>query len=257
MNKGHMKRLLPLLASVLYLASLTAGAQSETVTTGTAASKPPLPAGSLPARLPENASWTLTFTYEDEAAVRAAQFERGDRVKTLTVSKTGDTYLEQTVRRSGSVEEKWIYNGVQFKGYRNNIGILLISPPSEDGFSPEWSDYSKGDFPELTWLSARNYTGEEKRDKKNTLFFVEDNRRAWLDPETKLPIAAAQGQITMTYVYNDPPEGALAPPQHFLDILAKYRRGLEALSYRPSPVAPEKPLKRQKVVTTPANGENN
>ena len=230
----NLRALLPLFLAMC-LMPLTVGAQQPAV---------PPPVGLLPMRMPEMASWTITFVYVDEAVARTAQPGRGDRVKTITISKTGETYLEQTTRRSGGVEEKWVYNGVQFKGYRNNTSILLISPPSGDGaVNPEWSDYSKGDFPELAWLVADNYAGVEKYDKKTVWLFNKDNQRAWLNPETKLPIATTNGQITMTYTYNAAPEDPLIPPQKYLDILAKYRRGLEALSFRPSRSGPLKQKK--------------
>jgi hypothetical protein len=208
-----------------------------------AAQTPARPAPKTPIlrRAPDFASWTVQLSYPDEKEKAAAPATppdgRSDRIRSVTVSKTGKTYRELTTWTSGRREEKWTFGGVQLTTVNNGRSIVLIEAPTSEEPSPEYSDFTRSDFPELQWVSVENYTGVQNHQGKPAYRFESARERetmtAFLSTETQLPFSFSMRDAERSYVFNPPPTAPLAPPERFLRVLRTHQKGLQALKFHP------------------------
>lgn len=226
-----MKRPLSFLAGWLVLGASLALAQSP----GSGPKSPVLP------RTPAFSSWTMQFKYKDEekAAVPDDKPQYfGDRIRSVTVTKTNKTYWERTTLTSGKTYEKWVFDDVQLQTLPDSAAIFPIPPPTKDSPEPYYSDYSQGDFPELKGVSPANFKGIQKNDGREVYAFevtrAGSTITVFLSVDTQMPVSVSDGDSVCTYIFNAAPSGALAPPERFLDVLRRHKKGLEALKYRPS-----------------------
>jgi len=197
---------------------------------------PPRPKEPIVSHAPNFASWTITYTYREVTPKSPAKpVAPSDRIQSVTLTKTDKTYWMQTTWTSGKKEEKWIFNGIQFETLANGKVVTIIAAPTPEEASPEYLNFSGGDFPELEWVSAKNYKTVEDYEGKKAFRFEEGDKKALLSIETQLPINSDDGDLSLVYTFNSPPIAPLVPPKRFLDVLATYRRGLEAQKYHPSP----------------------
>ena len=219
-----------LLLALLGLSPALTGAFAQT----SGALRPKEP---IVSRAPDFASWTITYLYKEATAKSPSEKPPApsDRIQSVTLTKTDKTYWMQTAWASGKKEEKWIFNGTQFQTLANGKVITIITAPTPEEPSPEYLNFNKGDFPELEWVSAKNYKTVEDYEGKKAFRFEEGDKKALLSIETQLPINSDDGDLSLVYTFNSPPIAPLVPPKRFLDVLATYRRGLEAQKYHPSP----------------------
>jgi|GEM_PF-2238229 len=228
-----MKPLLFILSFALALWSPAALAQ------GRATAAEPAPKGPLPGRAPEFASWTVTYEYrsakESDPQAGAAQQPEIERIRQVTVTKTGKTYREETRLTTGRKSEKWIFDGVQLMMPPGSTSIVAIpSPEGEDFPSPDFSDYGSGDFPEVAWVSPDHYQGRELYRGQPVYRFEARGKIALLSVETRRPLFASEGNASLVFTENPPPAAPLVPPRHFLAVLETHKRGLNLLRRHPS-----------------------
>ena len=203
---------------------------------------PPGPTTPVVRRAPTFASWTITYHYKDDATVQTAPAKGpylGDRPRIVVVVKTDKIYLEQTTWTSGKKDEKWTFDGVQLKLIAGTKSIVPINPPSKEHPEPDYSDYSKGDFPGLGWISLQNYKGLGNFQGQPVYVFEsssEKKQAAGLSPDTQLPVYSSEGDSVLTYTYNPPPSAPLVPPEAFTKVLKIHKRGLAKLKYSPVPM---------------------
>lgn len=159
-----------------------------------------------------------------------------NRVHSITVTKTDKTYWEKITLASGTIYEKWTFNGVQLMSIPNTPAIAPIEPPAPDNPSPDYSDYGKSDFPGLEWVSMENFKDLTTDQQKVQAFrFEQQGKTAFLSAETQLPLNFSDSELIRTYTFNSPPSSPLVPPERFQKVLETHKNGLESLKYRPSP----------------------
>jgi hypothetical protein len=205
-------------------------------------SLPPPPSPVL-ARLPEFASWTVTYRYADEGKSKASPtptpkpnpYVFSDRKRNLSVIKTGPVWSEQTEWTSGNRTELWIYNNLRAGIVPGTKKLALI--PFTAG-SDESFDYRRMDFEGLDWIKPDNYRGPAKWQGQLVYFFEEGsssaggpieipvgkwgpNRWAVISPETRLPLLSYDGRAEREYRYKAPPTSRQVPPENFLSIFQK------------------------------------
>jgi hypothetical protein len=212
--------------------------------------RPPLPAKQMPAELPASAAWEITLKYpgEDSAAAEdapdatdptAAKSE--PRQVKVVVTRTGDVIREETFWSVGKKTEKWIL--------RHNLQVLedratgqLFRLPATT-LVDDFTDYSRGSFPELAWIGPDYYQGVRKVNERPCFIFTAaagevvysldeevnagmptemrgtiantESLAAAVDTETLLPVFFNDGYVTKTYRILPAPTSALKVPPEF------------------------------------------
>lgn len=198
----------------------------------------------LPERAPAFASWTIQFTYKEgqmkgEQGRNTPPMPVVDRTKSVTVTKTNNTYREEIVSTTGKKEEKWVFEGIELISVNGGQSIVPIAPPAEEEPSPDYSDYSRSDFGRLLWVSLSNYQGVKSYLGKSAYLFEatgpEGKMTAFLAIDSRLPLFFSEGGTTYTYTFNSPPPAELIPPASFQDVLKTMKAAMSALKRRPSP----------------------
>ena len=202
-------------------------------------SNPPVPGNPVLHRAPDFASWTIQFEYPDENATAKSDAPTsyiGDRVRILTVTKTGNIYREATILASEKTCEKWIFDTVQLKTRPGISSIVPILPPTAGNPDSEYSDYSKSDFPELSWVSLSNYKGVVSYQGVSVFRFESGEKVALLSLESQMPLRFSDGKISRIYTYNLSPAAPLPVPEEFAKALEIYKQAQEKLKYHPVPM---------------------
>ncbi|CAN5688848.1 hypothetical protein BH09VER1_BH09VER1_03870 [soil metagenome] len=188
-------------------------------------------------------SWTTSFQYEPDTGkgekTAPALPPDPNQIKSVTVIKVHRTYCEQTLFLSGLKEEKWTFDGAQLRKVPGTDIIVPITASTAEIPQANYSDYGQRDFPELGWISRSNYQGVQVYQGKPAYFFEEKDSNgrqltAFLS-EAQLPLFFSDQAIKRTYSYNPTPAETLKPPAEFLEVLARYKRGIEALQRHPNP----------------------
>ncbi len=157
----------------------------------------------------------------------------------------------------GDTTQQWRYEDYLLF-MQHGLSYIFVKPKSQVSAQvyPAMSDSS---FPELGWLSASNYIKLENYRQKSAYVFqrsvavgvflpnVPDAlkpkteagdahtvQRAWIDRESKLPIAYDNGTEVRTYEYSPTPVQSLIMPENFAAALEKYKRDIAELKH-PAP----------------------
>lgn len=197
-------------------------------------------------RLPEFASWTVTYRYPDEAKTKASPtptpkpnpYVFSDRKRSMSVIKTGKIWSERTEWTSGNQTELWIYNNLR-AGIIPGTKKLALIPFTSD--SAESFDYRRMDFEGLEWVNPENYRGPAKWQGQQVYYFEEGSsnpapagesveiptgkwgttRWAVISPEKRLPLLSYDGRAERGYLYRTAPTELLVPPDNFLSLFQK------------------------------------
>lgn len=207
--------------------SATALAQNSSLTP----QRPILP------RAPALASWTIAYKYKSESSKSPTPPALpGNLIRTRTVTKSNKIYFEQIVLVFGEKYEKWVVDDAQLKTMPNSPSIILVPPPTVDPSEKDYSDYQHSDFPDLSWVSLKNYTGVATYSGKPQFHFEAEGKVGFLSVDTQLPVYSGDDKVECTYVFNPPPAAPLAVPTRFLEVLKTHKRAMEALKYHPIPM---------------------
>jgi hypothetical protein len=239
----------------------------------------PVPKPPYVAQAPANCSWTVRIaskTEPDTGPVRAEGVTQTSLMpagatavrpvlKEIKINKAGQT--RQIIQKwsDGKSKECWwlkniclaemqtedghtevvALNGEMQGAYQVNTAALLTA-------SVSGADYSKGDFPELSWIQAGMFVGVGSP-KENPYFVFRSNgisaehkaptqglsnagmvNEARIDVSTKLPISFSDGTNVRNYTFSDG-AAALQLPERFGKAVQKYKEALEASKYRQMP----------------------
>lgn len=217
--------------------------------------KPLLPPGALVKRAPEMATWTLTFVPTDDkngsnVGGGAATNPTGGTVgpgalakkivRMITVVKTGHIYYETETDSAGKKWEKWHFGNQLVISEAGSDQLILA--PSSSGVGI-FTDYSASDFPDMSWISAQNYTGVEQKSGVACYVFRDKVIRdggvnpvdviAAVDGKTLRPASFTYSGLTGTYTFGAPPQAELSVPDKIQKFLAKRQKAIDTLMYRP------------------------
>lgn len=204
-----------------------------------------------PLRAPENSAWAVDFQYPGQLE-RKTDEPQPVRLKSLSVQKQNDVYLEKMVFDNGKMRERWVLDGIQFEtsGEGKDVKRLLPSDSSA-------SDFSETDFPELAWVVGLKPLLIEEDNRPFLLVEMDAAERPLTRKEAKARTEMEQFEKTFAHLLTKPgenhptPQASVLPAPSgnvrlFLDPQTKLPLRLETptesriYSY-PSEVAPLRP----------------
>jgi hypothetical protein len=205
----------------------------------------------------EFARWTVTCTYPPSAQIKAAEAgaDPASAKKaaanalntTTTYTKAGDIRLEETVFSDGGKQSAW---------HIDQYHLVLFPGKSEPNIdlSPKFGRSGK-DFPGFEWISAQNFTGIQKPKGESDCLVFESkisvlNQVQWqgipytgsppnvdaiayVNVETRLPLALKIGEETRTFRFTQPPTGPLAIPPAIQAAIDAKQKKIQAAQVRP------------------------
>ncbi len=206
-----------------------------------ALAQPAPPKSPLLQRAPHLASWTIATSFAETTKKPGQNEDQPFKPdpgfpKNVVVTKSNKTYHEQTTFFSGLAEDKWIFDGAQLRSVPPTNVVVYVPEPDPDHPRPDYSDYTKSDFPELSWISIENYKGIQNYQGKPCYAFESTDSAGYkltaLLSDAQLPVYTTHGIIGRIYIFNAPPTSPLSPPQNFQAALDLHRRGMQALQRR-------------------------
>lgn len=220
-------------------------------------SPPTPPSAPFVRNAPATAAWTIEHRKSEELskdkAADAAPKSSKVVLRKTEVTKFGPNRREIEEWSDGSKVEKWFYKGYHIFKQRGVEDVYVVDS-SRDGFQRlTFPDYSKDDFPELAWLSAKTYVKNDSFQNQTAFLFEQPADivagpvlaqvkaatgedlaqkpkapqkmlRVWIDPASRLPIAIDNGFRTKTYSFRQSSDSAAQPPEAFLKALQDYQK---------------------------------
>jgi len=178
-------------------------------------------------RAPGNACWSVTYQAKRAATSQAAV---AFALKQITVVKANGTRRTVSTWSNGTTTEQWIVPGFVLMEYPGQKEIQML-PDNDSGAEKLLKSYSETDFPELNWLTSKNYIRMEPYAGNYCWVFMEagTSKKAWIDSTTKLPAAVDDGTTLMVYAFLAPPAKPPQMPDRFAKILNDYKAAMAAL----------------------------
>jgi hypothetical protein len=176
---------------------------------------------------PPTACWSVT--YQPRKAL-ASQSVEACVLKQITVVKANGTRRTVSTWNNGTTTEQWIVPGFVLTEYPGQKEIQML-PENDSGAAQMLRSYSETDFPELNWLSIKNYARAEPYGGNYCWVFIEagSSKKAWIESTTKLPAAVDDGTTLMVYTFLSPPAKPPQMPERFAKILDDYKAAMSAL----------------------------
>ena len=228
---------------VLIFVALFSSGQAQTpepnASPGKGARKPELPVGPLLRDAPSFSEWVMTYAYPKEAAKPAATAAdkarqaalSSSRPSKVTTTKTGVVVHETVLFLDNSSTEKWFEGNIQY--YQNaNAGIWFEASPFVRGGDSHYAPLPANGFRDLDWINAANYVCSLPYNGGSCLLFVPGGYRqvdlsdpnklptvlaaqakvAYIDVDTRMPVALREGLVTRMYQFNPVPTGMQTLP---------------------------------------------
>jgi len=237
-----MKRILTLFCVL----GLTSALQAQTDSGG----PPPLPPGPLiQKRAPDFAKWVITTVSAPASSANSASTPTTDvsadndtqsagKQKValeVAMTKTGKIMLREVRTQGGQVVPTWCVGGFQITLFGNS-SIIRAKNPDPTIPTPDYEDYSDSDFLGFDWITLAKYTGIKEFGGRKCIVFQENDaggiRSAYIDLETRLPVALIAGGGTRTYVFKTPPTSELTLPPPVVQLLKNRQREMDSATPR-------------------------
>lgn len=176
----------------------------------------PPPKPPLLAPAPDPGDWTLLIKNPAEPAPESGAAPKAD-FRIVEVRSTVKDKLKRDVITygTGKSDERWFLGDfLLWKGTNGEViahDMRDTGPGSVGGGFPSVAT----GFPSLEWLSMLNYDKVVTLDKRPCYHFVSKTMEAWIDVNTKLPVAAKYGDFLYQYTFNPAPSAPLVMPPEF------------------------------------------
>ena len=211
------------LYSLIALAALAAA----TVTQAQDAKNGPLPSPPLVAPVPEYADWTVTIKYPPDPPQPPHAPKRHDwRFVEVHSTKVGKLRRDLVTSRDGIKSEKWFVESMLL--WTTPEGKVSVSEssgaPAPDSADPNPSVVNG--FPGVAWIGIEYYAGVVLFNEEQCfhyVHYVNGDTEAWINVESKLPVAYKNAGILYQFKFNPPPVEPLTLPP-------AYQKALDALN---------------------------
>lgn len=243
----------------------------------------PAPKAPLLAPLPSLASWVVTYSGEamDQGGnPTAVAFTPQGALTAKKIGVIRGAKNKRIIRAwsDGSTTEQWYCDGATLYEQPGTSDVYVFTAADLSDRLSFIPNFGLGDFPELGWISLKNYAGAKMLEGRPCHVFQlragsvtdpqelmrmeriglaesiasagEQNpndpqgrerhaeikprdpeaviKTAYLDVETKLPVALVSYGRLSTYTFGKPPESEPQPPKKFSDALEAYLDSLRA-----------------------------
>jgi hypothetical protein len=261
------KSLLITLATVVFLYASPARSQGgESDSGGIASSATDFslekPKGPLLKSAPDYASWTVFFTYPEDAAKKpgndkaALTPQMAARPRKMVVDKTGATMRVETTDVSGRIKSKWYLGDTQYI-LRPGQKLWIESKGSPESNDPNYEKQPATGFSDFEWVCETTYLGKMSFGGRTCLVFVPggasvldaagpnvDAKKiqttlaaqpilALVDAESRLPYVFRNRGEVHTFVFGPPPPAKLSIPVELSEMI---KRGIEAQARLLAPI---------------------
>lgn len=221
--------------------------------------KPELPSGPLLGKAPDFSDWLVTFAYASEAArktrpesasqPRPAYLDK--RPSRVSTTRTGKITHEVTRDLRDAQTEIWFEGNVQFyQSPGSNQWFESGQSTSAGGSSDvDYRPLPPSGFRDLDWITADNFAGSIPYGNGSCLIFVPGGYRkldlsdatkrtklletqtkiAYIDADTRMPVAVRDGDLTRVYKFNPPPTAMQTFPADLSDAINKGKEGRRRL----------------------------
>lgn len=197
-------------------------------------------------RAPVYSQWTEVFQPSKSSRAPAGSSTSGPpEMKQMIVSKAETTRHESCQWTDGQISERWLYKGFVLFQQLGSSTVFILNSSNVDSLSNKVGyDFSQSDFPKLNWLSKQTYEGVATVNKVQCYHFQKTvpapvvpppagqkqaakpapplTMDAWIDVNTKLPVASDDGRWFTTYTFKEMPEKPLELPPVFAKALENY-----------------------------------
>jgi hypothetical protein len=164
-----------------------------------------------PLRAPINSAWTVVFQYPVQPEGDAAK-PPPPRLKSLSVQKQNNTYLEKTVFDDGTMSERLVLDGMQFETSDDGKDVRRLLPSDSSA-----ADFSETDFPELAWVVGLKPRMIEEDNRQFLLVEMDAANRPLTKNEARVrsdleAFEKAYGHLLKSRGETNPTPQASAPP---------------------------------------------
>jgi hypothetical protein len=214
---------IPLISSLCALGSLTAADVPADQPGAATNPKAAVPKGPLLSRIPEFASWSVTYTYSDpqDAPQKTPGQENKPpepetsaavaRPKRVLFTKTRNILHVETVDERRQTWNRWCRDALQIVVFPAGKG--MASCEGQDIYNPFYEDYQGTTFPGFEWVSPATFAGIENVHSRDCMVFRSAVKRldlmnpgeaaklrALADEGTPIPEEALKTQQTVALV---------------------------------------------------------
>jgi len=219
------------------------------------ATVPPLPPGPLiQKRAPDFAQWAIRIV--NDSAPEKSGVQTPDKKidkeaawgAIIMTTKTGKILLRQTYDDRKRIWNTWCIGDLNVQTTLSPDGKnWVVQTPNADPHvhTPNYVDYSKSDFPDFAWISKNNYAGIKEMGGKKCIVFTASIKMnsddpmptllaAYIDLDTRYPVAFIQGGEFHSYEFKQPPKDTLPLPQLVQDLLNNRKKMAESAVVKPA-----------------------
>lgn len=229
-------------------------------------SKPELPSGPLLGKPPDFSDWTVSFIYPAEASNKPAPGISGQarqayldsRPSKVMTTKTRRITHEITKNFGGAQTDFWYEGNTQYYQAPGQTQWLESSDAvsGSGAVDANYRPLPPSGFRDLDWINAENYAGSVPYEKGTYLVFVPGGYKkldlrdvskqkkllesqptvAYIDSDTRMPVAVRQGNVTRVFQFNSPPTATQTLPPDLSKAIndgKEARRRLELPAARP------------------------
>lgn len=183
----------------------------------------PPPSAPFVAPVPENADWVVTLQRPkvppkaDGSPAAPAPADR--RIIEVQTTKTGKFRRDRITSADGVTEERWFVDMLLL--WPTTGGEVAATDLSGIPFDAEDPNPSvpRG-FPGVGWPRIEFYDKPVLFEKRPSYHYVHEATEAWIDAETRLPLAYKSANATFQFRFNPPPTAPLTPPDAYQKTLA-------------------------------------
>ena len=178
---------------------------------------------------PEFGSWTVQV-------LGAAQKEQAQKIHCV---KTGEIKRDTFIEADGTRRELWYVGKFALTKYEHSQKVALEDAAGlarERGSKTGSLVYGAG-FPGFTWLDLRHYKGVTSVGGRRCHHFQlppetgQSGVEAWVDADTKYPVAIKAEGLVYAYEFHAPPSGMLQLPPEYAEALRRHEAHLKQLNH--------------------------